>query len=219
MEQSVLNTNPVVQQLGTRVIGVKVNSDTRPDLIAKYGVGGLPSDVFVSPEGQVLTRGTAGWEPEGYKKQILLVSNRFVASKLHVLFASIRQADSKAPDDDDTPTGADATPAIGLKGYSPVSIIESQKWNHGSPEFACTHEGVVYHMASAEELERFKKSPARYVPGWLGRDPLEVVTSLESVIGDIRFGAFYRKKLYLLSNEKNRRNFLDNPEAYEDLGG
>ncbi len=217
MEQSVLNTNPVVQQLGSRVIGVKINSDTRPDLIAKYGVGGLPSDVFVSPEGQILTRGTASWEPEGYKKEILLVSNRFVASKLHVLFASIRQADSKASND--TPSGADATPAVALKGYSPVSIIDQQKWNHGSPEFAFTHGGVVYQMASAEELEKFKKSPARYTPGWLGRDPLEVISSLESVIGDIRFGAFYRQKLYLLSSEENRRNFLANPEAYEDVGG
>jgi thiol-disulfide isomerase/thioredoxin/YHS domain-containing protein len=222
MEQSVLNTDAVLKQLGSRVVGVKINSDTRPDLVSRYQITALPSDVFVTPDGSVLTRGTGGGSADGYKRQMLLVSNRYVASQLRLWFASSGQPVKQAPVDENDSVEpakvAGAASAVALKGFSPVSIVDRQKWNHGSPEFSASHDGAVYHMASAAELQKFKAKPERYVPGWLGHDPLEVVTSLESVIGDIRFAAFYRKKLYLLSSEKNRRNFLANPSTYEDRG-
>ena len=40
--------------------------------------------------------------------------------------------------------------------------------------------------------------------------------TLDSAAGSVRFGAFYRQKLYLLSSEKNRKDFLANPGAFED---
>ncbi|MBT4867290.1 MAG: hypothetical protein HON53_19480, partial [Planctomycetaceae bacterium] len=37
-------------------------------------------------------------------------------------------------------------------------------------------------------------------------------TGHRGVPGDIRFGAFFRGKLYLLSNDENRKQFLSEPQ-------
>ncbi len=55
-----------------------------------------------------------------------------------------------------------ATPAIG--GYSPVSYFTKNKAELGSPEFAVEHDGTVYHLASQEQVEIFKKNPNKYRP-------------------------------------------------------
>ena len=55
-----------------------------------------------------------------------------------------------------------ATPAIG--GYSPVSYFTKNKAELGSPEFAVEHDGTVYHLASQEQVEIFKKNANKYRP-------------------------------------------------------
>lgn len=58
---------------------------------------------------------------------------------------------------------------IGLDGYSPVSYFTSGGPEKGDPAFAVEHNGVTYHLTSPEQVEMFKKNPARYEPqcgGW-----------------------------------------------------
>lgn len=214
MESSVLNTAAVTQQLGQRVVGIKINTDSRPDLSSKYGIGSLPSDLFVAPDGTVLSREGGAVSSDTYRWKIISVSNQYMATRLYQIAAGgSTQSELKTVRDDGT-----TSRAVGLDGFSPVSIVESKKWQKGEAQFAFDHAGVTYHMASAEELAKFKANPAKFTPGWLGHDPLELISTFDSVAGDIRFGAFYRQKLYLLSSEENRKNFLANPGAYEDTG-
>ncbi len=59
--------------------------------------------------------------------------------------------------------------SIAVQGYSPVSYIEKGIAEMGSPEFAVTHNGATYYMTSAEQAERFRAEPERYLPeygGW-----------------------------------------------------
>ena len=58
---------------------------------------------------------------------------------------------------------------IGLDGYSPVSYFTAGGPEKGDPAFAVEHNGVTYHLTSAEQVEMFKKSPDRFEPqcgGW-----------------------------------------------------
>lgn len=58
---------------------------------------------------------------------------------------------------------------IGLDGYSPVSYFTSGGPEKGDPAFAVEHNGVTYHLASAEQVEMFRENPDRYEPqcgGW-----------------------------------------------------
>lgn len=56
MEKHVLNAPAVLDDLATRVVGVKVNAEDERGLANRFGVRGFPSDVFVSPDGEVLNR-------------------------------------------------------------------------------------------------------------------------------------------------------------------
>jgi YHS domain-containing protein len=58
---------------------------------------------------------------------------------------------------------------IGLDGYSPVSYFTAGGPEKGDPAFAVEHNGVTYHLTSAEQVDMFKKNPAKYEPqcgGW-----------------------------------------------------
>lgn len=58
---------------------------------------------------------------------------------------------------------------VGLDGYSPVSYFTAGEPQKGDPSFAVEHNGVTYHLTSAEQVAMFKKNPDRFEPqcgGW-----------------------------------------------------
>lgn len=62
--------------------------------------------------------------------------------------------------------GADG---VALAGYSPVSYIEDNRPERGSPDFAVENHGVTYLLASADQVKAFKANPDRFEPqcgGW-----------------------------------------------------
>ena len=210
MEGTVLNTPDVLRRLGTDVIGVKVNSDQRADLISRYGVSGLPCDVFLSPEGRDLTRSSGAMNPQGYAAQIAGIGRSYAAPPQTQL-AETKPAPATGAD---APVGAPRSVPLGLAGYSPVALTAHRQWVKGSPEFSWIYDGVEYHFTSREELEWFKAHPDQCAPQVRGCDPLVLTTEGREVPGDIRYGAFYNNELYLLSSYENRQRFRANPERY-----
>ncbi len=66
MEAEVLASQNVQGMLGKGIIGVKVNSDENKSLVSRFGVTALPTDVFVSPDGKVLSRSVGSPGLQGY---------------------------------------------------------------------------------------------------------------------------------------------------------
>ncbi|GAB5441940.1 MAG: hypothetical protein Fues2KO_22890 [Fuerstiella sp.] len=58
MEHSVLSQASVIDALGNGIVAVKINSDRRPDLVKRFGIRSLPTDVFVRPDGSVVAKHT-----------------------------------------------------------------------------------------------------------------------------------------------------------------
>ncbi len=211
MEHQVLGTGEVRAQLGTQVVGVKINSDRSPDLVARYNVTALPSDVYLSPEGRVLSRTTGSSGLSGYVANLKRLGskyNRAAEDAVVVAGAETAGSDKSAP--------AASTPTIGLDGFSPVAITTEKKWTKGAAEFAVTYEGVIYHLASADEKVQFEESPEKYVPALRGCDPLIFSTRGRAVPGVIRYGSFYKGRFYMHYSELNRRLFLKTPGRYVD---
>jgi len=206
MESTVLNTPEVIAELGHQAVAVKVDSDTRPDLVSRFGIGGLPADVFVDADQKVIARGGA-WSGSAYAARIREIGDKYAdVSQWRVDLAEFREsaeASLKSP-----------TPA--LKGFSPVAISEKHSWKKGDDGLSWTHEGVQYRLNSLEELAKFKENTERYVPRWSGFDPLEFAEKNDVVTGSIKFAAFFRGELYLLSSEENRRRFIENPTRYAE---
>ncbi len=60
------------------------------------------------------------------------------------------------------PVPTTSAPEIG--GYSPVSYFTEQRAELGKAEFAVSHQGRVYYLTSAEQVEVFNTNPDRYQP-------------------------------------------------------
>ncbi|MFM8474670.1 MAG: thioredoxin domain-containing protein [Planctomycetaceae bacterium] len=66
MESEVLSNVQVTSLLGNGIIGVKVDSDRHRDLVSRFGVRALPTDVIVSPDGKVLAKDVGSPGLAGY---------------------------------------------------------------------------------------------------------------------------------------------------------
>jgi YHS domain-containing protein len=206
MESGVLNTPEVVSAFGKKCVAVKVDLDARSDLATKYGVAALPTDVFVSPEGEVLSRHVGQATRDTYLARIDGVGQKFAGST--------SPAGGAKEDVSRLLTQLASAGGIGLDGYSPVSLTTGKLWREGSPEFAWRHAGVIYFMADAAELEQFKKSPEKYAPKFSGFDPLILSTEKVAVPGLIAYGSFYEGRLHLHATEESRTAFIKDPAKY-----
>ncbi|MFG0273702.1 MAG: YHS domain-containing (seleno)protein [Phycisphaerales bacterium] len=57
---------------------------------------------------------------------------------------------------------------LGLAGYSPVSYLQNNRAEPGSPRFSAEHDGVTYFFTSNRQRETFLASPERYLPAYGG---------------------------------------------------
>ena len=57
---------------------------------------------------------------------------------------------------------------LGVGGYSPVSYIERNEAEPGSPLYATEYEGVTYFFTGERQKEMFLKTPKRYLPAFGG---------------------------------------------------
>ena len=263
MESEVLNTAEVHAILGSGIVGVKVNSDDRRDLVSRFGISSLPTDVIVSPDGKILSKDVGSPGRSGYVARLsrFRVPSDAPVGKSNSLVAQVPGASGKTPVTaasqervaDDLLVAADrveeqavpqnpgsvvpvdraaetviANPVvamtktvrresdkrIGLNGYSPVSLTETEKWKTGEAQFNYEFQGVYYQLSSAEELERFKASPDKFIPALHGFDPVSLVKDQVFQSGHLELGVTYQSKVYFFSSKDTRDEFLSNPERF-----
>lgn len=106
---------------------------------------------------------------------------------------------------------------VGLDGYSPVAVKQTKQWIKGQSNLTVTYQGVVYYMASNEEVRLFKANPERYSPRLLGCDPVELYRSSRAVQGSVEYGAFFDGELYLFGSLESRNQFKFAPQRYTNV--
>lgn len=57
---------------------------------------------------------------------------------------------------------------IGLKGYDPVAFFVNEQPIKGDERYSALWKGVTYRFATAENLDRFKTAPDKYLPQYGG---------------------------------------------------
>ncbi|MDA1232653.1 MAG: thioredoxin family protein [Planctomycetota bacterium] len=210
MESAVLSQPAVMNHLGTTIVGLRVDADRDPLLIAKYGISSLPTEVVIGSDGQEIARYTGSATLDEYMTRLSKSGaiNAAEHGSKHVegQDESLRQCllvmrDGKV---------------VGLGGYCPVAMIRDKKWLKGSDEFVGTYDGVDYFFKSAEERENFFASPKQYIPGLHGCDPVELQRERVAQTGAIELGAFYKGRLYFFRSQSNRRLFQNNPAWYAE---
>lgn len=114
----------------------------------------------------------------------------------------------------------DADPAAfvpALGGDCTVCLVELGKRVAGSPEHALVHNGRLYLFPGREQLEMFKKNPARYANADValgGNCAVCKVALKKDVPGKPEIAADYRGMRYYFPDEKTRDMFLAEPDKY-----
>ncbi len=228
MERDVLNSPDLLRQLRLGFVAVKLDADKHPDLVNKFGVQALPTDVFVDPDGRVITRHQGFESRREYLARLTKIETDFAptskvfiaktdSSKLKTTAtsASVAAASRKAAEVNvNNGEQSVGTAFVGLSGYSPVSLAKSRTWNKGNAEFAAEYQGITYHFVDANELALFRKNAAKFAPRLLGCDPVKLWESDRAVPGNTQFGAYFDGELYLFATAESRKAFKSNPLRY-----
>jgi thiol-disulfide isomerase/thioredoxin/YHS domain-containing protein len=232
MERDVLSSASLAKQLNGKFVAVKVNSDRREDLVNRYRIGSLPSDVFVSPSGRILSRNSGAQGKSSYLTYLATIdakwsrsqTTRIVRTEIPktapgVSTVKVESGHSKAVSSGKQSPGK-FFPSIpikrilGLEGYCPVYLFQNRNWKKGSPQFAVEYKGVVYHFSGAVQRDQFESNPSKYAPRLLGCDPVILTQTDLTISGDIKYGAYYDNELFLFTNADSRKQFRKQPPRY-----
>jgi YHS domain-containing protein len=100
---------------------------------------------------------------------------------------------------------------LALHGFDPVAYFTAGRPIQGQAELAAVHEGAAYYFASQQNLDAFRKDPARYAPAFGGFCAYGVSAG-RKFDGDPRFWKIAGGRLYLnLSREVADRFEKDVP--------
>ena len=141
MDPAVLNQPTVLNHLGTTVVGVRIDADHDPDLIAKYGISSLPTEVVIGSDGQEIARYVGSATLSEYMARL---------NKSGETTATEKSGSNLETDDENLRrcllVMRDGK-VVGLGGYCPVAMIRDKKWLKRSEEFIDSYDGVecVFH--------------------------------------------------------------------------
>ena len=210
MDSAVLTQATVMRHLGTTIIGVRIDADHHADLIAKYEISSLPTEVVIGSDGQEIARYTGSATLSEYTARLESSSSS----------ESNPNAAQPAQNPDDSLRRCLLVmrdgKVVGLGGFCPVAMMRDKKWLKGSEEFVGSYDGVDYFFQSAEEREVFFASPKQFIPGLHGCDPVELQRGRRAETGAIELGAFYRGRLFFFTSQSNRQLFQNNPAWYAE---
>ncbi len=236
MEQEVLKSTELSRSVGGQAILVKVDTDDNADLVEKYQIESLPSDLFLTSSGQVISRYVgyqdkakylasmtksvvkhqqyiAALKPAPGAPKVAASGKPAATNKQPVLTAKVNVANVNTTLPIATAKDENGV-MVGLDKYSPVALWHHRTWLKGNPEFAHVHKGVTYYLNSADELAKFQANPEQYAPKLLGCDPVILTETDRAISGSTKFGAYFDGDLYVFANETNRDSFKKNPTRY-----
>jgi len=104
-------------------------------------------------------------------KEKAMASSKFVTvillfTALPVIAALLGSA---AADSTASPVSAvNATDGLALKGYDPVAYFTDGQPTKGADQYSFQWKGAAYRFATAENLQRFKADPEKYLPQYGG---------------------------------------------------
>ena len=233
MEAEVLNSRTLVSQLGTKFIGVKIDTDHNRALAKKYEVEALPCDLFLDPAGKVLAQTTGYQDPQTYLTRAARIEARYTeARKVQIATSPLTapvpvrnttstrlegpQLETQPPPDDEPELVRPDQPVqlVGLSGYSPMSLWNDRKWMKGQRKHSGQFKGILYYMVDETERQQFSENPEKYAPRLLGCDPVVLAETDRAIPGSTRFAAYFGEELYVFVSSATRDRFKQNPQKY-----
>lgn len=197
----------LAQHVESCFVPVTVDADRDEKLVESVGVESLPTTLIISPDMKVLKRIT------GYKSAQQLTA---ALSEICTPDGAIQPATAVNHRAQTQPAAYIESPAglqFAFDRCCLVSLVESQKFVVGSPEYAVAYRGLTVCFASPEHLAKFQQNPEKYWPLLNGGCPIGFLEEGKLYAGSPKWGAIYLNQLWLFSSGERRQKFAENPEA------
>jgi YHS domain-containing protein len=121
---------------------------------------------------------------------------------ISLALAGLAAVPAIAADEFNTVPGLTAAGApLGLHGVDPVAFVDIGNRIDGTAKFTAVHDGVAYYFASQENMNAFRRSPAKYTPAYGGFCAFGVSVA-KKFDGDPKYAAVENGKLYVFLNEE-----------------
>ena len=210
-------TNPrIIQLLNTEFISIRIDTDQRPDLDARYRSGGWPTTSLLLPTGEILFQANA-LEPEEMEVMLLEVQSIYATDKAALLEKALQLRSSVKEKSDPSPfTGRELQ--LSIVGQS-VEIMKNQ--------FDAVNGG----FRNAPKFFEPEAIRMAFTYGFFENDPVLIKMGLDTLekqisLFDPVWGGFYRYaeqanwsqphfEKMLSIQAKNLRNYV---EAYQLTG-
>lgn len=211
MEKQVLHDTAVKAILGKRLIGVRVNADRYRDLISRYRVSTLPTEIVIAPDGTEGSRFVGAVSLQSYLSRLESITGQATVDEKLIVANSNKDSDNEAEKTRSCLIVRRDGKMVGLGGFSPVALSDNRKWQRGQEEFVVSFQEVEYFLQSAAEVTRFEAKPEQFVPHLHGCDPVELHRNKLARAGAIEFGSFYKGEMFFFASTANREQFQNNP--------
>lgn len=123
MDETTYSDESVIDTINRRFVPVRVDNDKRPDINARYNMGGWPTTAFLAPDGTTLT-GATYLPPQQMRQALEQIANFYSEQKSRIAERAaelqIRRIESDAPADgalDDAPIACLVDDLV--QGYDP----------------------------------------------------------------------------------------------------
>ncbi|MEO1134989.1 MAG: YHS domain-containing (seleno)protein [Pseudomonadota bacterium] len=90
---------------------------------------------------------------------------------------------------------------LGLHGVDPVAFIDIGNRVEGTATFTAVHDGIAYYFATRDNMNAFKRAPAKYLPAYGGFCTFGVSVA-KKFDGDPQYADVHNGKLYVFLNEE-----------------
>jgi YHS domain-containing protein len=87
-------------------------------------------------------------------------------------------------------------------------------WKRGDAQTSEVYRGHTYRFASADEREKFLRTPEKFRPVLSGADPYLFVTKGVRTAGKREFGVMFNERVVLFATAESRDEFRWNPQRY-----
>ncbi len=230
MESEVLGSAEVREAIGNGIVGVKVNSDTNRDLVARFGVTSLPTDVIVSPTGEVLSKSVGSPGRAGYLARLSQFRTPEASQPRPAVDVQIAAANSQIP----------VTPVASVNIVN-LEIADALVSDGASPDtVAIDSVAVASNSAASDELSSSENRVSSTVPadkpgttqkssramtrtlrreadlriGLSGYSPVALTEGEKWTTGESQFKHEFQGVCYLLSSAEELARFKASPEEF-----
>ena len=243
MERNVLNTAEVLSKLSTNIVGVKVETDGRRELVRRYGITTLPSDVIIAPDGKVIHRASGATSRAGYVAKLTRYGRAAHTSSPNGVVQSATRRTSGAMSRQPMLTQAVTESESGVAASAPSAVVPESEVVTSETSAAVRESTVAAseskvamqdleieaegwsafdaeftQIDSAEDPEpSFTTTLRRESGGRFGLDgycPVSLSTESRWVRGVTEFQYKYQRVTYSLSTAAHLKMFTANPDKY-----